>query len=86
MPTFKSNRPRVVGRQLVHPFGCVCVACAVKDELRADELQTAITAAERAAVKAAMDAYQYDGGDPIRQRELDLERNAACAALKRLGG
>jgi hypothetical protein len=84
MPTFKSNRPRVVGRQLVHPFGCVCVACAVKDELRADEVQTVISAAERAVVKAAMDAWRA-GAFGTRSIE-DMVANAACAELKRLGG
>ena len=48
--------------------------------------RAALAAAQDSVVKAAMTAYLYDGGDPIRQRELDLARNAACAALAKLEG
>jgi hypothetical protein len=93
MPTYKSKaeerraemlskRPRIVGRKLVHPIGCVCVACHVKDDLGRDE---EIAAAERAVVDAAMNWHATRHGQRSNEeRSANAILDDACAALARL--
>jgi hypothetical protein len=78
----EERRAEWLSRQYAADFASTPAVLLASEAREADQRARKLAAAERAVVKAAMDAYQYDGGDPIRQRELDLERNAACRHMR----